>query len=112
MTSKPTPPSRMAPLQRVVAQTITGPDEIRKLEESTRSGNQLHRTRKLCRTLPEAERLALLARLVPLLADEDQIELLDEVVRFVGSDVLKQFETELLGRQENQSLSSPSDPQS
>jgi len=66
---------------------------------------------QLCRTLPEAERLALLARLVPLLADEDQIELLDEVVKIVGSNVTEQLEKELLARQGNQPSTSPSDPQ-
>ncbi len=106
--SSPTPPLSS---QRIAIEEITDPDEIRAVEELAGRGKRLRRVLGLCQTLPEQERLLLLPRLASLVADEDQIEFIGDLLKLVPPNVVETIETELLARQEKAAAVPPSESQ-
>src|SRR4051794_4012680 len=97
MTKKTAPPPRIRPLQKIVPEEITDPDEIRAVDEARRHQERAARVLSLCRELPRVS-LPLLTRLLTLLAEEDQFEILADVLKLAPPDSVKQLEEELLAR--------------
>ena len=117
MAKKTSPPFRIAPLQRIVAETVTHPAELAAMEEWLRRQRRTtsavrpgengrmkagpSRVLKLCRRLPAAERLALLTRLAAQLPAEAQLDCLAQLLAGLSPDRLRQLEEELPRRLAN-----------
>ncbi len=113
MAKKASPPVRIAPLQRVVAEPITDPAERAVLDAARKRqqedspvvrvrGNGRRkaapsRVLELCRRLPEPERRALLTRLAAQ-APEAQLECLAHLLAVLPPDLLRQLEKDLRPR--------------
>src|SRR3954469_17866081 len=104
MAKKTSPPFRIAPLQRIVGETVTDPAEIAAMEEWLRRQRQANsaaragangrmkagasRVLKLCRRLPAEERLALLIRLAAAISTEAQLDCLAQLLADLSPDRL------------------------
>lgn len=113
MAKKASPPVRIAPLQRVVAEPITDPAERAALDEACkrpqedapvvrvrgigRKNSASSRVLELCRRLPELERSALLMRLATR-TPEAQLECLAHLLAVLPPDLLRQLEEDLRPR--------------
>lgn len=118
MAKKTTPPFRIAPLQRLVGETVTDPAELAAMDEwrrrqraaasAVRPGENGRmkagpsRVLKLCRRLPAEERLALVTRLAARLPAEAQLDCLAPLLAGLPTDLLRQLEEELRPHQAKQ----------
>src|SRR5437016_1066459 len=114
MVKKRSPQFHIAPLQRVVAETVTDPAELAamdewrlrqreatsavRLRENGRMKAGPSRVLKLCRRLPAEERLALLTRLAAQLPADAQLDCLAQLLADLPTDLLRQLEGELRPR--------------
>jgi hypothetical protein len=92
--------------QRIIVEEITDPEEILAVEELARRGGRIKRILKFSLSLSEEERIQLLMRLAPMLAEDDQFEYLREFLNRAPPDVVETIETELLARQQDRPPSS------
>jgi hypothetical protein len=109
MTHNPSSTGRIRSLQRIIPEAPANVEEdLRGINEARKHYDGAARIVELCRALP-CQQVALLTRLVPLLAEEDQLEILAEVLKLAPRDLVQQIERELLSQSANNTNSHPSE---
>jgi len=110
--TKKSPPFRIAPLQKVVAEPVTDLAEQANLDQQrgrrskairTRGGNHIPEpvpspVFTLCQQLPAEDRPALLMQVASLLSPEEQLDLLEQLTAQLPAGVARQLEEELRTR--------------
>ncbi|MBI1916272.1 MAG: hypothetical protein HYS12_16310 [Planctomycetes bacterium] len=107
--AKKSSPVRIAPLQKVVAESVTDPSEQAALDQQRRQRQKGVRTRggnrtptrasspvlELFRQLPAEERPSLLVQVAASLSPEEQLEMLEALTARLPADAARKLEEEL-----------------